>query len=62
MARGHFVSDTTRIRGSQVSEHGGPIDPFADTGQRWNWRRGLDSAFVGELVSDAGRLATCAWQ
>jgi hypothetical protein len=50
MDHGYFVSDTNYDWGPEVSDLGGPIGSFTDTGNWWNWFRGPDSQAVLQAV------------
>ena len=50
MEHGYFVSDTNYDWGPEVSDLGGPIGSFTDTGNWWNWFRGPDSEAILQAV------------
>jgi hypothetical protein len=58
MANGYFVSDTNYDWGPEVSDLGGPIGSFTDTGHWWTWFRGPDSGAILEaLLSESEQHA-----
>jgi hypothetical protein len=50
MEHGYFVSDTNYDWGPSISDLGGPVGSFTDTGHWWTWFQGPESEAVLEAV------------
>jgi hypothetical protein len=61
MEHGYFVSDTNYDWGPSISDLGGPVGSFTDTGHWWTWFQGPESETVLEaLFSESEQHASYA--
>jgi hypothetical protein len=61
MEHGYFVSDTNYDWGPSISDLGGPVGSFTDTGHWWTWFQGPESEAVLEaLFSESEQHASYA--